>query len=334
MAKTATKATAKPASRATQAAQHQNRPAPKPANRPAAQPAQRANVPARSNGPTADPPRNAMAQYGDISNVPDFMREDIGLGKEFIGVDDVDTPRLKLIQGLSPELQAYNDLRAGNFFHTASDTIFDEPINVVVVYMDKRYILWRPRETGGGILARADDGIHWSPAQGTFTVQLDKKDGGHSVTWKLAPTVEKSGLALWGTMNPRDTQSPPAATLMYNAVIAFPDYPELMPSVFTFQRSSIKSARRFNRILSKSRHPIFGCVFKMGAFQDTNRAGQDFFNVQMEEAGLLKDQGLYNQYKTQHLQMKQAGLRIKDEGDLQQEEEHAGDVVDENAPSY
>ena len=48
--------------------------------------------------------------------IPDFMKEDIGSrqGTENFGAEDMETPRLKLIQALSPELQEYSDLRAGN----------------------------------------------------------------------------------------------------------------------------------------------------------------------------------------------------------------------------
>lgn len=267
----------------------------------------------------------SVAEFGSMANVPAFMRQDAGMGKENIGREDLEVPRLKLIQGLSPELQDYNDLRAGHFFHSAAEMIFDGPTLVVPIYMDRRYILWRPRDNGGGILARADDGIHWSPSSGQFTVQLDKKDGGNTVTWKLAKTVQQSGLANWGTLNPEDPNSPPAATLMYSFVLAFPEHADLMPAVLTFQRSSIKIGRRFNTKLKTVRTPLFGLQFELISFQDSNSRGQDFYNISMKGAGLVEDEGLYRTYKEMHLSFKDQGLSIKDIEGLQDEDPDAGD---------
>lgn len=276
----------------------------------------KASVPATR---TATPP----ADFGSRANLPDFMRGDAGMGKENIGREDLETPRLKLIQGQSPELQAYDDLRPGNFLHSAAEFIFDAPFRVVPLYMDRRYILWRPRDAGGGILARADDGVHWWPSKGEFEVVLDKKDGGGKVTWKLAPTVEQSGLANWGTMNLADPNSPPAATLMYTFVFAFPDEPDLMPAAFSFQRSSIKMGRRFNTKLKTSRVPLFGLVFTIGSTDETNGRGQTFQNVTITGAGLVEDEGLYQQYKDLHMLFKEDGLAIKDIESLQTDDPEA-----------
>lgn len=240
------------------------------------------------------------------------MHKDIGAGRENIRQQDIEVPRLKLIQGISPELQEYNELRAGNFLHTASETIFDEPFLAVPIFMDKRYILWRPRDEGGGILARADDGEHWSPPNVEFTVKLDRKDGGKTVTWRTARTVTESGLADWGSLNPDDPKSPPAATMMYNFLLAFPEHPELMPAVMTFQRSSIRMGRKFNSKLMSTRDPIYGLVFKIGSFIDTNAQGQDFFNINHTSYGKISDPVAYADYKKLHESFRAMGLNIRD----------------------
>lgn len=281
--------------------------------------------------------RQEIADVASTANLPAFMRDDAGMGKEAIGRSDIETPRLKLIQGLSPELTEYNELRAGNFFHTAAEHIFDQAFYAVPIFLDKQYILWNPLEAGGGILARSPDAIHWSPGQGEFNVKLDKKDGGHNVTWRLAETVEKSGLANWGTMNPADPNSPPAATLMYNFVFAFPEYPDLMPAALTFQRSSIKQGRKLNTKLKTVRTPLFGSVFQISAFTDSNGAGQEFFNINATGAGLVGvdvgDEALYNTYKDMHMMLREQGLQIKDLESAQTEEGAGADDA-KGGPAY
>lgn len=349
MAKTATKATARPAQKA----------APKTEEKRPAQTAQRSPAPAQANREppagqrTAAPPppnpqraatasvpaprrpqQNAVIDPETLNHLPAHMRGDVDMGKESIDQSDMDIPRLKLIQGLSKELQLYDDLRPGHFFHTASETIFDEAFRVVPVFMDKQYILWRPLEDGGGILARSPDAIHWQPSEGEFEVKLDRKDGGNKVTWKLKPTVAESGLANWGTMNPENPNSPPAATLMYNFLLAFPDYPDLMPAVLTFQRSSVKIARKFNTKLKTVRTPLFGTIFTLSAYDDHNSANQDFKNINIAGSGLIEDPDLYNMYKSLHQSLAGKGLNIRDVDSLQGEGEGGGEEQDSDKPAF
>lgn len=333
MAKTATKA------------KTPSKPAPRPTP-------QRSAVPARTRpDPEPEPRRSAQHQVsgkdvaklretgvsGASANLPAHMRDDVGMGKENIGQADMDIPRLKLMQGLSKELTLYDDLKTGNFFHTATEAIFDQPFRVVPIFMDKQYILWRPLEDGGGILARAPDGVHWQPGAGSFDVKLDRKDGGNKVTWKLARTVQESGLANWGTMNPEDNNSPPAATLMYNFLLAFPDDPEQLPAVLTFQRSSIKIGRKFMTKLKTVRTPLFGSVFTLSSFEDHNSANQNFNNINIVGSGLVEDLELYQMYKDLHLSLTNKGLNIRDVESLQDEDTDRGGGDDQQSgerPGY
>lgn len=281
--------------------------------------AKTATVPAR---PANKPPvvkSNAL---------PDFMRGDVGRGTENMSPEDIDTPRLKLIQGLSSELEQYNKLRPGHFFHTAAEHIFTEPFRAVTLYYDRRFILWNPRDNGGGILARADDGIHWSPPNSEFEVKLNKVDGGHKVVWKTAPTVVESGLADWGTMNPNDPSSPPAATRMLNFLLAFPDFPDLMPAVFTFQRSGIRVGRKFLAKIKTVRAPLYGMVWQIGSLDETNTNGQTYKGIQVSGAGLVQDKDQYELYKGINEQFSKTGLNIRDIETLQ-DEDPAGEGAEE-----
>jgi hypothetical protein len=339
MAKTATRATAKPAAKPAgkSTAQAAHKPA-QTANRAPARAAaqEKAPEPERTAAHPAPAVRKAAPPPAEVLNqLPAHMRDDVDMGKEGIGQQDMDLPRLKLIQGTSKELQLFDDLRPGHFFHTASETIFDDAFRVVPIFMDRQYILWRPLEDGGGILARTLDGQHWNPAVGEFKVKLDRKDGGDEVIWKVANTVEQSGLANWGPMNPKNNDSPPAATLMYNFLLAFPDYPDLMPAVLTFQRASIKVGRKFMTKLKTVRTPLFGSVFELSSVEDHNSANQDFKNISIVGAGVVEDPDLYQMYKDLHLSIAGKGLSIKDIDTLQGETEaDDGEGGDAGKPAY
>lgn len=337
--KPATRSTARTATAAGRAqAAPPARPAPtgKPVTRaPASAPREPAPVPETRRPPASHPAPAVRKQTGgaiaisrDDAPTPAFMQADAGMGTENMSQADMEVPRLKLIQGTSKELTEYDQLRPGYFFHTAQEHVFDAPFLAVPIFYDKRYLLWRPLDDNGGILARSDDAIHWSPPNVEFTVKLDKKDGGHTVTWTTADTVAQSGLAEWGSQNPNDPNSPPAATLMYNFLLAFPEYPDLMPAAFTFQRSTIKAGKRFITKLRTSRDPIFGRVFQFGATDETNSTGKDFKGVQVTGYGKISDPEAYAGYKALHESFAAMGIRLRDEEGLQGEDGGTGDADD------
>lgn len=249
--------------------------------------------------------------------LPSFMQEQVGLGTENLGTGDVAVPRIKLMQALSPELEEFDELRAGMFWHSLAEQNFGSEVRISPIFVDKSFILWRPRKSGGGILARAIDGQHWSPSHGEFAVKLDS---GKEVTWKTAPTVEGSGLAAWGSSDPADTNSPPAATRMFNVVATFPDSPDLPPAVITLQRASIKVAQKFVGKLKITRAPSFGLIFKMSSFKDKNSAGQEFFNFAFKSDGLVEDKAQYDVNFDYYKYFKAQGVTVKDLESAQDDE--------------
>jgi hypothetical protein len=144
------------------------------------------------------------------ARLPAFVQQHAGLGR--LGVGDVEIPRLKLLQSSSPELTEFNNAKQGEFWHSLIDVSFGSTVRICPTYIDWRFILWRPREAGGGILARADDGKHWTPADTEFTFKLKN---GLEVKWRTARTVTASRLDKRGSYNPSDPKSPPAATRIY-----------------------------------------------------------------------------------------------------------------------
>lgn len=293
-------------------------------------------VPQRTGASTGVATRSGIPTIiEDMSTVPDYARGDAGKGLENMTPEDMDQPRLKLMQGISPELDQYNDLRAGNFLHTAQEAILEGAFKAVVLAYDRRYILWRPRDMGGGILARADDGVHWDNPGATFEVKLDKKDGGHNVVWKTARTVAESGLNAWGTMNPHDPQSPPAATLMFNYLLIFPTMPDLIPAVFTFQRAMIGQGKKFNtkmRTAVGHKWALFQLVFQFNPFKDTNKSGQEFWNCEVTGAGHYDDPDTYDRYKGLYEIFATRGIKVKDMED-ETGESQEGELPG-NRPSY
>lgn len=249
--------------------------------------------------------------------LPDFMKDQQGLGTESLTAADVEVPRIKLMQKISPELDEHSDLKAGDFFHTLAELNLGPEVRITPIYVDQKFLLWRPQETGGGILARADDGIHWSPPNAEFNVKLKT---GQEVVWRTAATVDGSGLAAWGSSLPSDPNSPPAATRMYTLVLTLPDHPDLPPAVVTLQRSAIRVARKFLGKLKITRAPSFGLIFKMKSTQETNNAGQPFLNYSFAADGVVTDKAVYDNNFGMYRYFREQGVQVRDLEDAQRDE--------------
>jgi hypothetical protein len=261
--------------------------------------------------------------------LPEWMRGMAGQGTERLTSDDVELPRLKLLQALSPEVQE-GDNRPNSFYHTVAETNLGSTLTIIPLYIDIGYILWRPRKSGGGILARAADGIHWTPADAVFDVTLDN---GRAVSWRTAKTVAKSGLDQWGTMDPDDKNSPPAATRMYNIVAFIEEHPGFSPAVVTLQRSGIRVARKFMAKLKLAQAPCFGLRYVMTGEADQNPQGQKFFNYRFTGAGLVSDEETFMRFKAIYERFKAEGVRIRDLESAQDEAEHMGGDSEERPPA-
>ena len=255
-------------------------------------------------------PTNAAVATQDA--IPDFMKGQRGLGTENLGQGDIETPRLKLLQAVSPEVEEFDEARPGHFWHSIAECSLGAELRVVPLYIDMRAILWRPRHEGGGILARADDGMHWSPPNATFEVRPYKDRKDFTVKWITKPTVAASGLLDWGSSDPSDSGSQPAATRMYNMAVALPDFPELGIGVVTLQRASISVARKFLGKLKLMSVPSFGCYFNMSSVKNTGAGGDSFNNYKFVAAGHVQDEDEFNAYRELYEAFKAAGLNIKD----------------------
>lgn len=275
----------------------------------------------------------AKATTALSSAMPDFMQQYAGQGTEAISTSDVEIPRLKLMQAISPEVTERDDLRPGEWFHTLLEESFGKSVPITIIYVDKRFILWRPRnDNGGGIIARADDGVHWVPKHGETIVTLPKSN--KKVTWKWDETVEKSGLAAWGTMDPADPNSYPAATQMFNFVCVANNRPDVGPFVVTAQRSGIKPARKLLGKLKITRAPVFGLQFLLESAVEQGDEGP-YQNLRFVSDGFVNAEQ-FAEYQKLHEHFKKEGVNIRDlEGAQDEGNVGGGETPDDGkGPKY
>lgn len=259
--------------------------------------------------------------------LPAFMQGKAGSGTDNLSTKDMTVPRIKLLADISPEVKEHDGAKPGEFWHTLAEQSLGKSLRIVPVYIDKRYILWRPRKSGGGILARADDGVHWNPSDVTFDVVIPETK--KTVKWTTKKTVDESGLAEWGSYDPENKNSQPAATLMYTMVTAFPDYPHLGFAQLSLQRGSVKVARDLIGKIRINTAPSYGRVFKMSSTEETSQEGT-FYNYRFTADGYVQNEDHFNAYEQLYKQFAETGLNIKDIENLQEGEEAAAPASTSN----
>ncbi len=241
------------------------------------------------------------------TQLPGFVRK-YASSQGGLGLGDGEIPRLKLLQARSPELVRFNNAKEGEFWHSLIDDRIGSTVRICPIYIDWRFILWRPREAGGGILARADDGKHWMPADTEFTVTLES---GHEVKWRTDRTVAASGLNKRGSYDPSDPKSPPAATRMYSIVCSFPDQRNLPLAVVTLQRAATRAATKLIGKLKVLRAPSFGVIVEMASFERKSPSG-DLYDYAFEVAGPVEDKVFYEENFARYRFFMRHGLKVKD----------------------
>jgi hypothetical protein len=189
---------------------------------------------------------NSILSLEDDYLTPDAVKD--GSGIEALGRDDFKIPRIVLLQGQSPELATYPEAKKDEFWHTGMNINLGAEFLFTPIVVNRRVILFRPRNDGGGILAFSKNGTLWdSGANQTFQVKL--KGRKEPVAWSTGSNVLNSRLLQFGSSNPDDPKSAPAATLIYEYLVYLPDYPELSPCVFSAAKTATKNAKDFNMAL-------------------------------------------------------------------------------------
>lgn len=252
------------------------------------------------------------------SNVPDFMRNDRS-GKDNIDQDDKIIPRVSLMQGTHDEVEQGLVL-AGSFWHTLLEEDLGEEIDdLVIVHHSKRFMLWRPRHEGGGVLARASDGRNWDVQfRGMeFEVAPSKDRPRHKVKWKISEDGKVGrgiGLGDWGTSDPENVDSQPAATLSHVLVCVSLSKLHLGPFVVTLQRTSEKPARKLLGAIDMDMAPIYGQVYRMYAKDESSPSG-DYKQYAFSKNGHVQDQEIYERLKGFNEVFTQEGVKYNDATD-------------------
>lgn len=225
-----------------------------------------------------------LVAFGEA--LPDYLQDQAqSTGLEGLGKDDFKRPRLVMLQALSPQVKArMPGAIPGEFWHNIANISLGNEFRMVMLKASKRVILWKPEWDGGGILAFSEDGLNWkSGANSSFNVH-PVKNAPNTVTWKTGRNVPDSRLLDWGSFNPENEGSPPAATLIYEYLVYLVDRPELSPIVLGCYKTSIGNAKAFNTNLLGLRKPTTAIMARCYA-EEMHEGSNSWFVPAFETIG-------------------------------------------------
>lgn len=249
----------------------------------------------------------------DAAHLPDFLKGGKTSKVGNITTSDLIIPRVKLLQAISPELTTFSGAKAGEFFHTIAGETLGPKLRVVPIIIRKSLVLWAPRNDSRGILARSRDCINWDPGYANMSYTVKPKGSPSDITYETKGNVMESGLAEFGSSIPGDMRSKPAASLTYNIMFHFLDFPDLSPAIVINTRSSIRAAQMLISKIEMRPVDHFAQIFEMSISQETSDDGP-YFGYNYTGAGYV-DEAQYAMTKATFDKFKEAEWSANDEND-------------------
>lgn len=237
--------------------------------------------------------------------VPAWMRRaSTGATMGNIDGSDLKPPRLMVLAGQSPAvMDGTPGAVPGNFWMSVLNQNLGKEVTGTLILIRKSYQLWAPRGSDQkGPLATASDGIHWDQPNQTFEVQ---HLGNPTIyKWHIKNTVFENKMHKFGSSQPDDPRSKPAATLTYDAlwVIDLPNGQKQL-CVFTNARTGIAPTQNFISTTRAMGVDHFYQRYRIVVQRKQGPTGDPYFTYEYQNIGLISDEtegramkALYDQY--------------------------------------
>lgn len=207
------------------------------------------------------------------TELPDFLKDKMGddRGNEGVSSADVTVPRLDLCQSLS-ECRKKNSpeyipgIEEGQLYNNITREIYGDSVLIVPVAFKKEFLLWRDQKLGGGF-------------GGSF-------DSMEAAIAGLAAQEKPDEYEIVDT--------PQHFVLLVNAETG-----KATEAVISMAKSKAKVSRKFNSLIRMNEGPRFSRIYRCKGVSDQNNAGQDYYNIAIENVGYVtadlfkRAEGLY-----------------------------------------
>ncbi len=220
----------------------------------------------------------SLAALG-VNNAPAFLKGEKPDGFENMEKGDVQMPRIKLLQALSPEVQEEgSELKAGTMVHSADPSIsFGKEVEFIPLGFFKSRMWWKDQKEGGGQECVALDG------------RTARSPKGQDAEGKPTQNCAECTFKDWNNEAENDDDKKPKCTSYMN----FPALVNGVPIALSFERTKLEAGRKLltlAQLLGGGGHAIYAGKYKLKVKQDKNNAGQNYFNFSIESAGYVNEE--------------------------------------------
>ncbi len=187
------------------------------------------------------------------NNVPAYIKQDSARGNENVTNDDLQLPRLDVLQALSPQINKKKDqyiegAEAGMLFNTLTGELYGDSVNITPVSFVKRFLVWvdRKQDNEGGL-------------RGVFD------------------TMEEAEKAISGDPEESKLEIVPTA----EHLVLFDDGTEV---ILSMAKSKAKVSRKFNSLVRLNGGDRFSRRYKVTTVDDKGALGE-FQNIAISNDG-------------------------------------------------
>ena len=222
----------------------------------------------------------AKATKLDLAVLAGDSKEASGFGNLDLS-RDVMIPYINILQTTSPQLnpskaEYVESAKVGQFYNTVSQEV-STSLNVIPVLYQLRYVEWKPRESGGGLVEMhdADSGILGRTTRSKMTFKDTLPNGNY------------------------------IATTAYHYVMVQGTDGNWSQAVISMTSTQLKKSRRWNSLMLTQKvegpsgsftPPTYAIVYKLTTVSESNDRGS-WFGYQVEKVQMVDDASVYNEAK-------------------------------------
>lgn len=223
---------------------------------------------------TTDAKANFLASIATTAtgNLPAHIDLDSNEGNENIKQDDLQTPRLKIVQYISDELKkndpAYMpDAEAGDMFDSVTKGLMKEAY-IVNVFYARQWLLWRTRKNQGGLVSAHDSETEAKQALAEICeverIPLDDE----------ALVAEKFEIV---------------DTPQHYSLLIDPETGAPSPIIIDMPSTKQKVSKQWNTVIRTKQGARYVHIWKVTTKEETNARNEDYFNYSFEWVGYVNE---------------------------------------------
>ena len=193
----------------------------------------------------------------EVVSVPDYIKRGGNRGSENVTNDDLQLPRINVIQALSPQIsknkpEFIQGAEVGHLFNTLTGELYPDGVVFCPVTFQKRYFVWKTQDSGGGLRGIFD--FNKQKEAELLTVELNE-----------------------GSSKDEEYE----CVLTHEHLVLMQDGTEV---ILSCAKSKTKASKKFNSMVRLNGDDRFSRQYKLTVVDDENEHGKEYKNFNISPA--------------------------------------------------